>query len=1514
MLLKTTVKKRILSQLTSLLILSVWAIKGITYADDPITLTPVGTYETGIFDEGASEIVDYDPVTQRIFVVNADAGVIDVLDASDPTNPTKIAAVEQPGSVNSVAVKNGIVATAVENEDVTLPGSIVFHDTDGNVLSTVTAGVLPDNIVFSPDGLKVLTANEGQPNDDYTVDPEGSVTIVDLGDGSIASVSALNNDNVTQVTFEGFNDKLYSLLNKGVRIFGPGATVAQDLEPEYIAMSADSAYAFVSLQENNAIAVIDCAAGEAIDILPLGYKDHSSGQPHLDQYTFTVPNLPVLGTSTADDFTPILLGGFSGLWYAADESDDETKVFYTVPDRGPNGDAFSVDGVTNRQFLLPDYQAQIVRIYLDVATGELTVDEQILLTREDGETTVPITGIPNIPGFDEKPIDGKSNDIAYDPYGGDMEGIVKHPNGTFYTVDEYRPAIYHFFADGTLNARYVPEGTSLLGDTAQPEGYYGMETLPAEYANRRANRGFEAVALDPDKNVVYAFIQTPMYNPDNSTRNASDVIRILGVDADTGVPVEEYIYLLERNADSGFGFARTDKIGDAVYAGGGKFYVLERDSSNPSQPKIGHKYIFEIDITYATNLQGEGVPTPVEGMTWEQHSADDLAAQEVVPVWKEKVLNLPTIGYLPSDKPEGIALLEDGSLAVSNDNDFTQAGFPDLTLGIIQFSDNNAMDASNRDDAINITNWPTLGMYMPDTIVAYDYDGITYIVTANEGDSRDYDGYSEEERVADLTLDETVFPNAEWLQADENLGRIKTTSANGDIDGDGDFDRIFTYGARSFSIWDQYGNLVFDSGDDLEQITALYDPENFNSTNDENDSFDNRSDDKGPEPEGLAIGSFGGNTYLFLGLERVGGIVVYDITHPQHPAFMFFINNRDFDGVAEEFTAGDLGPEGLKFLPAEGTSTRTPWLLVGNEVSGTTTIYDLGTMLIPAADDYEFDGATSDAISFAWGEEIHEGETVIVERQDENGNWTQVAELTSVDPTGSDAGLSPDSNYTYRFFLNKGGLYSAIGEEIEISTQDFTGFYFGLLDAEAGSFGAWLTDDQTATVVVHLYGSDSVFSVEEVPVADNGTFSVETESGDIITGTIGYGNAEPVDAKGAVRDGHLGDDPYLSIAVNGSEATGTTFASQGETNLDMSQIGYFEGLIGSSSSTGLHIGLNAPTGEAYALIMYDGGTTESGIGTIDENGNIDITTNLGTVLTGSFNEETNFFTGTYAKQDGEEGSFNFLNPDDTPIEFSEDRLINISTRLFTGTDANRAIAGFVIDGDAPKSILITAKGWDLRNQGFENFLLDGILDLYRGDEMIGSSDDWVDEANADLIEATGVAPAGFYDPAMMVVLEPGAYTAIVSPKLDIDQGIAVVEVYEVNNGVIDQASQLINISTRGEVGTDASRMIGGFVVNGSDAQKIYVRSTGPSLDIPGANLLQDPKVSIRDADGTEIASNDNWRDATNVADIEATGIPPANEAEAGIVVSLDPGIYTVIVEGADSGTGLATVEIYKFED
>ena len=501
-----------------------------------ISLEVLGTYETGAFDEGAAEISAYDRSSRRIFVTNADANTVDVLDASDPENLTLAFTIDLASygdGVNSVAVDGGVVAVAVEADPKTDNGSVVFFDTDGDYLNSLEVGALPDMLTFTPNGRYLLVANEGEPNDDYTVDPEGSISIIDMRGG----VSRLDASDVTTADFSAFNS---ATLDASIRLFGPDATVAQDLEPEYIAVSHDSKYAWVTLQENNALAIVDIAKGEITSLVGLGFKDHS--------------------------------------------------------------------------------------------------------------------------------------------------------------------------------------------------------------------------------------------------------------------------------------------------------------------------------------VEGSG------------------------------------------------------------------------------------LDASDRDDAINIATWPVLGMYLPDAVASYHYRGETYLVTANEGDPRDYDGFAEEERVKDLDLDPTAFPDADDLQEDEAIGRLTVTTTLGDTDNDGDYDALYAFGGRSFSIWNGSGELIFDSGDDLEQRVAAALPDDFNSNNDENGSFDSRSDNKGPEPEGITLAEIGGRTYAFVGLERVSGVMVYDITAPASPFFVQYLNNRDFSGDAEAGTAGDLAPEGLVFVPHSASPTGTPLLIVTNEVSGSTTVYEVDVENAAAAD------------------------------------------------------------------------------------------------------------------------------------------------------------------------------------------------------------------------------------------------------------------------------------------------------------------------------------------------------------------------------------------------------------------------------------------------------------------------------------------------------------------------------------------------------------------------------------
>ncbi len=249
------------------------------------------------------------------------------------------------------------------------------------------------------------------------------------------------------------------------------------------------------------------------------------------------------------------------------------------------------------------------------------------------------------------------------------------------------------------------------------------------------------------------------------------------------------------------------------------------------------------------------------------------------------------------------------------------------------------LDASDRDTAINIRDWPVLGMYEPDALATFTNRGKTYFVTANEGDARDWPGFAEESRIGSLTLDAAAFPNGATLKQNANLGRLNVTRTLGDTDGDGDYDSLFTLGGRSFSIWSADGSPVFDSEADFERIVAADDPAHFNASND-NNNFDDRSDNKGPEPEGLTLGAIRGRQYVFVGFERTGGIAAYDISTPDSPVFVDYVNNRDFtvtDLTSPE--AGDLGPEGVLFISENDSPTHQPLLVVSNEISGTVTTY-----------------------------------------------------------------------------------------------------------------------------------------------------------------------------------------------------------------------------------------------------------------------------------------------------------------------------------------------------------------------------------------------------------------------------------------------------------------------------------------------------------------------------------------------------------------------------------------------
>lgn len=311
-------------------------------------------------------------------------------------------------------------------------------------------------------------------------------------------------------------------------------------------------------------------------------------------------------------------------------------------------------------------------------------------------------------------------------------------------------------------------------------------------------------------------------------------------------------------------------------------------------------------------------------------------------------------------EPEFITVTEDNTqayIALQENNAIARVDL--TTMEIIGISSlgtkdmnlpQNATDISNELPFVFLSTWNVQMMRQPDAIANYTVGGINYIVTANEGDGREYDAFEEVERGDNFNLDPTAFPNAQFLQDDNNLGRLELTNTMGDIDGDGDFDELFAFGARSFSIFNaQTGELVYDSADLLERITAE-DPifgAIFNTTDDENE-FKNRSDDGGPEPEGVVVADIAGSYYAFIGLERIGGIMVFDITDPSAPIFETYVNNRDT--TSGDNPTGDLAPEGLIYIAPEDNATGTGLLVVANEVSATISVYQLNNDLLSTDD------------------------------------------------------------------------------------------------------------------------------------------------------------------------------------------------------------------------------------------------------------------------------------------------------------------------------------------------------------------------------------------------------------------------------------------------------------------------------------------------------------------------------------------------------------------------------------
>ena len=302
-------------------------------ATNELNLNLLTSYSNGVSGTNSAEIVTFDPSVDRLYIANSIAGKLDIVNFANPAAPVAITSINLAnyGGINSIVAYNGIVACAIESVPAQNNGKVVFFDANGVYINQVEVGAMPDMITFNKTYTKILTANEGEPDATYTNDPVGSVSIIDLTPG----YASLTNANVTSVGFTAYNGQEVALRAQGIRVFSTSATVAQDFEPEYIAISDDNSKAYVTLQENNALVTIDLTTNTITSLTALGYSSYSAGSGNAmdasDQSgaVLITGNLPIKGAFMPDAMTFKTING-QGLLFTANEGD--SREIATVVD------------------------------------------------------------------------------------------------------------------------------------------------------------------------------------------------------------------------------------------------------------------------------------------------------------------------------------------------------------------------------------------------------------------------------------------------------------------------------------------------------------------------------------------------------------------------------------------------------------------------------------------------------------------------------------------------------------------------------------------------------------------------------------------------------------------------------------------------------------------------------------------------------------------------------------------------------------------------------------------------------------------------------------------------------------------------------------------------------------------------------------------------------------------------------------------------------------------------------
>ncbi|MET0500189.1 MAG: esterase-like activity of phytase family protein [Candidatus Binatia bacterium] len=372
--------------------------------------------------------------------------------------------------------------------------------------------------------------------------------------------------------------------------------------------------------------------------------------------TYTLPDTPIkafqntaLPGNVAND-RKVLLGSVgSDLWHGSKDPRDE---FWMITDRGPNGQ-IAVDGKNRRTFWVPEFNPTIVRVKTEGKA--IKIVDAIPIVGQSGK---PVTGLPNLKDIDEAPYNYSAQELLpLNPNGLDTEGLVRTSAGDFWISEEYSPSILHVDRTGKVIKRYIPEDLNLEGTD-----YPVAKVLPAIYGKRKINRGFEGIALSGDEKTLYMILQSPLFNPDRKTGDASRNTRVLVFDIPSEKVTAEYVYRFDVSKEFDPNPKNTPdemKLSGVIAINPTTLLILERTDLVAK--------LYTVDLSQATNILGSRWNDIKTAPTLE--SIADPATAEVRVLPKTLALDLSSLKGMP-EKIEGIALLDPNTLAVANDNDF----------------------------------------------------------------------------------------------------------------------------------------------------------------------------------------------------------------------------------------------------------------------------------------------------------------------------------------------------------------------------------------------------------------------------------------------------------------------------------------------------------------------------------------------------------------------------------------------------------------------------------------------------------------------------------------------------------------------------------------------------------------------------------------------------------------------------------------------------------------------------